>query len=272
MLYTNGTLAGQLYATDGTLSITEGSGNTYPFADIFSPRVWNGTLHYTVGPDDCNLNGVPDAQDIANGFSRDCNANGVPDECEPDCNGNWLADACEITAGTSQDCNGNGIPDACDLASGHSTDLNGDGVPDDCYQPTLYANVSELSLSAGGIQSYQMKTPPLPGLHNVYLLLGSASGTSPGTQVGAFQIPLNLDAYTLHTFNYPNQPPFIGSMGALIILPTTFGFGSSYIDLPPGFAPPGLVGLTLNHAYVVLDTQTGNMVFVTNAVPLTLLP
>ena len=31
---------------------------------------------------DCNLNGIPDDQDITAGTSADCNANGIPDECE----------------------------------------------------------------------------------------------------------------------------------------------------------------------------------------------
>ena len=31
---------------------------------------------------DCNNNGIADADDIADGFSRDCNLNSVPDECE----------------------------------------------------------------------------------------------------------------------------------------------------------------------------------------------
>ena len=31
---------------------------------------------------DCNGNGIPDQEDIANGTSADCNDNGVPDECE----------------------------------------------------------------------------------------------------------------------------------------------------------------------------------------------
>jgi subtilisin-like proprotein convertase family protein len=35
-----------------------------------------------VGPCDCNDNGVPDQQDIADGTSSDANGNGVPDECE----------------------------------------------------------------------------------------------------------------------------------------------------------------------------------------------
>ena len=33
--------------------------------------------------EDCNRNGVPDAEDIASRTSRDCNQNGLPDECEP---------------------------------------------------------------------------------------------------------------------------------------------------------------------------------------------
>ncbi len=35
-----------------------------------------------VCPADCNGNGIPDAEDIATGFSDDCNGNAVPDECD----------------------------------------------------------------------------------------------------------------------------------------------------------------------------------------------
>ncbi|MBP7937526.1 MAG: hypothetical protein KA354_23035 [Phycisphaerae bacterium] len=34
-------------------------------------------------PADCNRNGKPDDEDIADGTSRDCNGNLIPDECEP---------------------------------------------------------------------------------------------------------------------------------------------------------------------------------------------
>lgn len=54
---------------------------------------------------DCNGNGIPDDQDIAN-----CDPN------DPNC----------------ADCNENGIPDECDITDGMETDLNGNGVPDDC--------------------------------------------------------------------------------------------------------------------------------------------
>ena len=94
---------------------------------------------------DCNGNGVPDDDDIANGTSQDCNGNTVPDECEADCNGNGVPDTCDVAAGTSEDCDGNlvpdecdpdcngsGKPDPCDVLEGSSPDCNGNLVPDEC--------------------------------------------------------------------------------------------------------------------------------------------
>ena len=53
-------------------------------------------------------------------------------EFTPDCNGNGVPDSEDIAQGTSADCNGNGWPDECDIAYGISPDANGDGVPDEC--------------------------------------------------------------------------------------------------------------------------------------------
>ena len=50
----------------------------------------------------------------------------------PDCNGNGVPDSDDIAQGTSQDCNENGVPDECDIASGTSQDCNLDGIPDEC--------------------------------------------------------------------------------------------------------------------------------------------
>jgi hypothetical protein len=52
--YTNGTSVGMVYASDTYLSILEGYGGTY-FALTYSPRVWNGTVYYEVGPS-CSIN------------------------------------------------------------------------------------------------------------------------------------------------------------------------------------------------------------------------
>jgi thiol-disulfide isomerase/thioredoxin len=50
---------------------------------------------------DCNDNGIPDPQEIAEGLSLDCNGNGRPDECdidsgEEDCDENGVLDTCEV--------------------------------------------------------------------------------------------------------------------------------------------------------------------------------
>ena len=45
--YTNGSAIGNLLASDGNLSIYEGTGKSYPFAGSFVPREFNGTIYYT---------------------------------------------------------------------------------------------------------------------------------------------------------------------------------------------------------------------------------
>jgi hypothetical protein len=52
--YTNGSSLGAVYVQDTFLQILEGHGGTY-FALTFQPRVWNGTVHYEVGPS-CVIN------------------------------------------------------------------------------------------------------------------------------------------------------------------------------------------------------------------------
>jgi Cohesin domain len=47
MGYTPGTAVGNVYASDSNIQIKEGAGKGYPFASTFSPRVFNGTVHYT---------------------------------------------------------------------------------------------------------------------------------------------------------------------------------------------------------------------------------
>ena len=80
-------------------------------------------------PDDCNNNGVSDAEEVASQAVEDCNGNERPDSCElayNDCNGNGIPDDCDLSAGTSMDCDGNQHPDECDA------DFDNDGQPDAC--------------------------------------------------------------------------------------------------------------------------------------------
>lgn len=114
-------------------------------------------------PPDCNGNGIPDGDDIANQSSPDCNGDRVPDECEievdstapggpffcmtncdPDCNGTGIPDACELVENdcnvngipdeceAGEDCNANDVQDICDIFTGTSEDCNANAVPDEC--------------------------------------------------------------------------------------------------------------------------------------------
>lgn len=93
---------------------------------------------------DCNGNDIPDACEILDGWSTDHNGNGIPDGCDADCNENGFPDDFDIAKGNSADCDGNGVPDecedcnsngvgdACDISQGVSLDCNADGLPDEC--------------------------------------------------------------------------------------------------------------------------------------------
>ena len=135
------------------------------------------------------------------------------------------------------------------------------------HRLALAADVYQLSVSAGGTQKFSLTAPVSLGY---YLLLGTASGTTPGTASGGFVIPLNIDAYLLHTLLSPNGAPLAGSFGVLTPSGTN-GIATASFSLPPAFNP-SLVGLTLHHAFVTIDVASGNMNFVSNAAPLALLP
>ena len=80
---------------------------------------------------DCNLDGVPDAVEVAR---DDCNGNGLPDACDPDCDADGIPDDCAIAIGMEEDCDGNSIPDVCDpwFVLGATDCLPGPNAADDC--------------------------------------------------------------------------------------------------------------------------------------------
>jgi glucose/arabinose dehydrogenase len=60
-------------------------------------------------PVDCNVNGVPDQDDI--GLGDDCNTNGIPDECD-------------IASARSADCDASGLPDECEVPKRQVVDFS----------------------------------------------------------------------------------------------------------------------------------------------------
>ncbi len=126
------------------------------------------------------------------------------------------------------------------------------------------ADVPSISVSAGGVQTLEVRTgcPPRAGLP--YIVLGSASGTST-----ALPVPLVVDLYFFHTLQAPNSAFLADTFGTL----DAAGRATARIVLPPA-ALPAAVGLELDHAFVGLELLPGllQLTAISNPVHLTLAP
>lgn len=122
-------------------------------------------------------------------------------------------------------------------------------------QQLLFGSPSAVSVSAGGTQNLALDAGFTFG-ERLYFVLGTTSGTAPGTPIGPVTLPLNADAYTTFTATVPNSALLSSSLGFL----GASGKASAAFHLPAG-APASLAGLSAHHAFLVFDLkadQTGS--------------
>lgn len=135
--------------------------------------------------------------------------------------------------------------------------------------PPLVSKWDRISLTDGGAHELFLDAgESLAG--QAYFVLGSRTGTSPGTPVDGFVLPLNFDAYTTNSALNAGLSPWVGTVGLL----DGQGRAEARIEVPPGASTPALIGLVLNHAYVTLDVASAAPAVssVSNAATLELLP
>ena len=130
----------------------------------------------------------------------------------------------------------------------------------------LSADVAGISLNTGGDQNFALSAGAAHA-GDLYLMLGSFAGTSPGLDYGAFNIPLNVDAYFAYSLTSPGSPLFTGFFGTL----DASGTASAALKIPGG-VDPALVGIVGNHAFLTIDLLTAAATFVSNSVSVDLLP
>ena len=126
----------------------------------------------------------------------------------------------------------------------------------------LIADRLSLSALVGGSQKWLLDAGAAHA-NKLYLVLGSATGTSPGTLVDGVSLPLNVDAYTLLSLSKANSALLTSTLGLL----DAAGQTTASLNLPP--LDTSFVGLVLNHAFLVFDGG-GAAKFASNAVPLSL--
>ena len=123
-------------------------------------------------------------------------------------------------------------------------------------------DVLGLSVAAGGTQTLSLDAGP-EHAGAIYFVLGSLSGTQPGTDLGGpILLPLNNDFYFALTLTAPNTAFLFNAIGFL----DGAGQGTAMATLAPGLSP-SLVGILAHHAFTLL-----NQPFVSNPVPVALVP
>jgi len=129
--------------------------------------------------------------------------------------------------------------------------------------PSLTSSLPAISLSTGTLQTFELKA----GAGNQgqpYLILGTASGTTPGLPVDGLVLPLNVDNYTLLLLAGAPVPTQTGLLGLL----DTTGSASATLGFPAGLSP-SLAGIVLHHAALVF-APNGSATFVSAALATTL--
>jgi hypothetical protein len=96
-----------------------------------------------------------------------------------------------------------------------------------------------------------------------YILLGSVSGTEPGTPLpgGQVTLPLNWDIFTNLIIGLINSPVFYDFMKTL----DTSGYSKAQLNLGP---VPGAAGITMHFAYALNKPWD----FVSNPVGIKIVP
>jgi uncharacterized Ntn-hydrolase superfamily protein len=115
---------------------------------------------------------------------------------------------------------------------------------------TLTSDVASLSAAAGGTVHFSLIGPveaPPPG----YLLLASASGTSPGIPVANVVVPLNLDAVVLLSYVLRNGANFVNTENVL----AADGTQSAQFVAKPGELT-ALIGHDLDFAWLTYGPVT----------------
>ncbi|MFT4710677.1 MAG: hypothetical protein ACI9D0_001531 [Bacteroidia bacterium] len=128
----------------------------------------------------------------------------------------------------------------------------------------LTADVEFVPAATGGTQNLSLDAG-IAHAGEIYLVLGSLSGTSPGTPVNNQVLPLNVDQWFINLLTNPTLQTVLGTAGVL----DATGQGSANILIPSG-AFVG-IGVAAHHAFLTVPA-VGPIDFVSNAVPLFILP
>ncbi|MCA8953356.1 MAG: aryl-sulfate sulfotransferase [Planctomycetes bacterium] len=132
---------------------------------------------------------------------------------------------------------------------------------------SLWRDTGELPIGGGTVAFDHLTGSPHAG--QIFVLLGSISGTAPGTLVpGGVLLPLNLDFLTSAMATNWNSGIFVNTLGLL----DGDGHASSNLAVPSGLIPAALVGTDLDFAHLIYHPTTLVAVRASNPVRVQIVP
>lgn len=146
-----------------------------------------------------------------------------------------------------------------------NTQPAGSGAPDwvfraERFEHYLWTDVQEMSAAAGGTVGFDLVAGS-DHAGEIYLLLGSFSGTTPGIPIDGLVLPLAFpDPYFDVTLTQPNMGVFSNTLGVL----DSLGRASASFTAPAG-ALAGVAGIEIAHAFVTLDPAAASVTLASNA-------
>ncbi len=114
------------------------------------------------------------------------------------------------------------------------------------YQTSLFQDENIFHANTGGTVDFDLAAGSMNAGRR-YVMVGTMSGTSPGTTIGGLNIPINADAFTSITRSAAYSSFFLGFQGNLDLL------GNATARMITGPIPSSFVGRTMHFAYVLLS-------------------
>lgn len=131
----------------------------------------------------------------------------------------------------------------------------------------LSQDSAQISLTTGGTNTFSLRAPNIVLWNATYVLLGSASGTTPGFDIPPIHVPLNPDWYLETIAGGYNSATFVDTVATFPWSLTA----SSKLVVPPGL-PPALAGTELTHAWIAVNPNLNQVGPVSNTVTVKLVP
>ena len=146
--------------------------------------------------------------------------------------------------------------------------VNGNVFHTHYVERTLWSSTDQISAAAGGTIGLDLVAGNQHS-GSLYLMLGSVTGTAPGTSLNGIPVPLNPDFLWNYMAGNPNTAPLLNqTLGSL----AGGGTGSASLGISPGLVPPAVTGLQMDFAYIVADPTALLVTAASNAVAVTILP